>query len=111
MRLDELHGVVDGHAGGDRTARGVDVEVDVLVRVLGFQEQELGHHQVGHLVLDRADQEDHAFLEQARVDVVGALATGGLLDHHGDKAEALGRLQQTGILVFLMDHAGILGDA
>src|SRR5205809_2435362 len=40
--LDELHGVVDREAGRDRAARRVDVEEDVLVRVLGLEEQELG---------------------------------------------------------------------
>src|SRR5690606_15088778 len=30
IRLDELHGVVDRHAGGDRATRAVDIQVDVL---------------------------------------------------------------------------------
>src|SRR6478735_797872 len=38
---DELHGVVDGHAGGHRAAGRVDVEVDVLVGVLGGKQQQL----------------------------------------------------------------------
>src|SRR5690349_8148176 len=59
--------------------------MNVLVRVLGLEEQQLGHDQVGHVVLDRPDDEDHALLEQARVDVERALATRSLLDHHGDQ--------------------------
>ena len=51
--LDELHGVVDGQAGVDAAARAVDVQGDVLVRVLGLQMQQLRHHQVGHLIVDR----------------------------------------------------------
>jgi hypothetical protein len=47
VRLDELHGVVDRHAGRDRTARGVDVEENVLVRIFRFKEQQLGDDQVG----------------------------------------------------------------
>ena len=46
---DELHGVVDGEAGGDRAARAVDVEQDVLVGILGLEEQHLGDGQVGHV--------------------------------------------------------------
>ncbi len=57
--LDELHGVVDGHARRDGTARRVDVEEDVLVRIFRFEEQQLRHHQVGRHVIDRPDQEDH----------------------------------------------------
>jgi len=30
VRLDELHGVVDGEAGGDGAARGIDVELNVF---------------------------------------------------------------------------------
>jgi len=52
-----------------------------------IREQQLGHDQVGHVVLDRADDEDHPLLEEARVDVVGAFAAGGLLDHHGDEIQ------------------------
>ena len=48
------------------------------------------HHQVGGLVVHLAHQEDHALIQQARVDVVRALAAAGLLDDHGDEAEGLG---------------------
>ena len=61
-----------------RAARRVDVERDVLVGVLALQEQQLRDDQVGGLVVDRADQEDHALAQQARVDVVGALAAARL---------------------------------
>ena len=84
--LDELHGVVDGHPGSHRTTRRVDVEMNVLLGIFSLQEQQLGNHQVGHVVLDLADQEDDPFLQQARIDVVGALAAGGLLHHHGHQA-------------------------
>jgi hypothetical protein len=68
---------------------GVDVERDVLVGVFAFQEQQLRHHQVGRLVIDRAHQEDHALLEQARIDVVRTLAAARLLDDHGHHAQTL----------------------
>src|SRR5471032_1604339 len=86
VRLDELHGVVDRHASCYRTARGVDVEMDVLVRVFRFKEQQLRTDQVGHVVLYRAHQKNHPLLEKARVDVIGAFATSGLLDNHRDQA-------------------------
>ncbi len=89
-RLDELHGVVDGHAGGHRAARRVDVEMDVLVGVLRFEEQQLGHDEVGHVVLDGSHAEDHPLLEQAGIDVEGTLAPGRLLHHHGHQPEVHG---------------------
>ena len=55
-------------------ARRVDVQADVLVRVLRLEEQQLRDDQVRHVVVDRPDEEDHALLQQARVDVVRALA-------------------------------------
>src|SRR5216683_2538470 len=63
-------------------ARPVDVEGDVLVRVLRLEEQQLRADEARHRVVDRADQENDPLFQQSRVDVVGALAAIGLLDHH-----------------------------
>src|SRR3954471_9066469 len=83
--LDELHRVVDRQPGVDLASRGVDVEADVLVGVFGLQVQQLGDDEVGDLVVDgRADEHD-PLVEQARVDVEGALAAGALLDDHRDE--------------------------
>jgi len=46
--------------------------------------QEFGHDEVGDLVVDRRPEEDDPVLEQARVDVEGALSARVLLDHHWD---------------------------
>src|SRR5262249_32097156 len=81
-RLDVLHRVVDRQPRRHRAARAVDVDVHVLVGVLGFQEEELGDDQVGHVVFDVARQEDDALLEKAREDVERPLAAGRLLDDH-----------------------------
>src|SRR6266571_4301561 len=87
----ELHGVVDGHARRGHASGAVDVDVDVLLRVLGFEEEELGDDQVRHHVVDGGAYEDDVVLQQARVDVVGPLAARGLLDHHGDEGPRIGR--------------------
>ena len=50
-----------------------------------LQVEQLGHDQVGDLVVHGCPQEDDALVEQAGVDVEGALAARRLLDHHGDK--------------------------
>ena len=68
--LDELHRVVDRHARGDRAAGRVDVEVDVLVRVLGREQQHLGADRVGHLVVDHRAEEDDPLAQQPLVDRV-----------------------------------------
>ncbi len=66
-------------------ARRVDVEVDVLVRVLRLEEEQLGDDQVGDVSSIGVAEEDDAVLEQAGVDVVGPLAAAGLLDDDGNQ--------------------------
>jgi hypothetical protein len=68
--LDELHGVVDGHARGHRAARAVDVEPDVLVGLVARQVQQLGADDVGDVVVDLGAQEDDALTEEAVEDLV-----------------------------------------
>ena len=82
---DVLHDVVDRHAGVRQAAGGVDVEMDVLVRVLRFEVEDLGHDQVGDLVVDLLAEEHDALLEQQRVDVEGAVAAAGLVDDGRDE--------------------------
>src|SRR3546814_7210820 len=60
--------------------------MDILVRVFRFKEQQLRRNQVGHVVFNGPDQENDALLEQTRIDVIGKLATGKLLDNHRDQA-------------------------
>jgi hypothetical protein len=63
--------------------------VDVLVRILGFEEQELGDDQVGHVVFDLADAEDDPLFQQPRIDIVGTLAACGLLDNDGHQTQII----------------------
>ena len=76
--LDVLHGVVDRHAGRDRAAGAVDVEVDVLVRVRG-KEKQLRGDLVGDVVVDRLAEEDDPLAEQSVVDLVAEATTEGRL--------------------------------
>ena len=84
LRLDELHRVVDREAGVDLAAGRVDVDRDVLVRVVGLEVDQLRDDEVRDLVVDRRADEDDALAQQARVDVERALAARVLLDHHRD---------------------------
>src|SRR5213594_5151931 len=85
-RLDVLHRVVDGDARRHRAAGGVDVELDVLVGILGLQEEHLGDDQVGDLVLDVGREEDDPLLEEPGEDVVRPLPARGLFDHHRNQS-------------------------
>src|SRR5208337_3625290 len=98
VRLDELHGVVDGEAGGDGAARGIDVQLNVFFRVFGLEEEHLGGGEVGDVVVNGRADKDDVFLEQPGIDIVGALAAAGLLDHHGN--------QSSGVIIglFVLSH-------
>ena len=85
LRLDVLHRVVDREAGRHRAPGRVDVEEDVLLRVLGLEEEELRDDQVRQVVADGRAQDDDAVAEQPRVDVVGALTAAGLLNDDRDE--------------------------
>ena len=85
----ELHGVVDCEAGGDRSARRVDVDVDVLVLVHLGQEQHLGNDRVRNHIVDRGPDEDDPVFKKARVDVVSPLTPSGLLDNEWNELVCL----------------------
>src|SRR3989344_4495134 len=80
--LDVVHRVEYGKAGRDRTAGGVDIELNVLFRVFGRQKEELGDNQVGGVVLNRSGKKYDPLFEQARVYVEGAFAVRRLFDNH-----------------------------
>src|SRR5205807_9968174 len=82
---DVLHRVVDRKAGRDRPARRVDVYLDLLLRVVRGEEDQLGDDQVGQDVVDGPADDHDPVAQQAGVDVEGALAVAALvLDDGGD---------------------------
>ena len=86
---DELHRVVDRHAGGDRAARAVDVQPDVAVQVLALEVEELGADLVGDVVVDGRAEEDHPVAQEAVEDVGAGIER--RLEHLGREGrQALG---------------------
>ncbi len=76
VATDELHGVVDGHAGRDRATGAVDVQPDVGVGVLALEVEQLGTDLVGDVVVDVGAQHDHPVLQEAGEDVGTGVGTG-----------------------------------
>jgi hypothetical protein len=66
-RLDVVHRVVDGHARRDRTARRVDVHLDVGLVVLGRENQQLHGQPVGDLVVHLGAEQHDARAQQLLV--------------------------------------------
>ena len=62
--VDQLHRVVNRQSGADHAAGTGDVEVNVPVRVLALEKQQLGDNDVGNLVIDGGIEEDDPLLEQ-----------------------------------------------
>ena len=89
-RRDELHRVVDREAGVHRSARRVDVQLDVLVGILGLEMDHLSDDEVRDLVVDRRPEEDDALVQEPRVDVEEPLAARGLLDDGWDDRDSTG---------------------
>ena len=58
--LDKVHGIHNGQTCRDRASWCIDIEVDVLSRVLGIQEKQLSDNGVGHVVFNWACQHDDA---------------------------------------------------
>ena len=89
LRLDVLHGVVDGRQRREGSAGTVDVHGDETVWVLGLQDQELGHDVVGGGVVDLDTHEDDAVLEELGVRVLTLEAVGGALLELGQHVTGL----------------------
>ena len=65
ITLDELHGVVNRQPRRNRSTWAVDVNVDVLVPVVGDQKQDLGDHQIRGVILNSIADEDDPILQQS----------------------------------------------
>src|SRR6185437_2410115 len=70
-------------------ARRIDVELQILLRVLAGEKEHLRDHQVRDLIVDRRSQENDVVTQQTAVNVVGAFAPARLLDNHRYKCHAL----------------------
>ena len=81
----ELHRVIDRQAGSDAAAGGIDVEVDVLLGVGHLQKEQLRDNRVGHHIIDGRAQEHDPVHQQARINIIGALAAPCLFDHIRNK--------------------------
>ena len=77
-----LHGVVNREAGGNAAARGIDVQMDVFLRVGHLEEQELRDDDIGNGVVHRGAKENDAVNEQAGIDVPRPLTATGLLNYN-----------------------------
>ena len=89
--VDELHRIVDGHAGGYRASRRVDVQMHVGLGVVRLEKEHLGDHGVGDLVVDGRAEKDDAVFQQPAVDIHRPLFAAALFDHIGNQRHGKSR--------------------
>ena len=65
IRFDVLHGVKNPQPVVDRSTRRIDVEVDVLVRILSFQKKHLGNNSVGGITGYSFPKKNDALAQQS----------------------------------------------
>ena len=80
-----IHGINHRKSRRDRAARAIDVERDILLWVLGLEEEELGDNEIRHIVVDGAAEKDNALFEEPRENIVGAFAHRSLFNNHWDE--------------------------
>ena len=83
--FDVLHGVEDAEAVVNGAPRRVDVEVDVLLGILSFEEEQLGHDPVGRLSRDRFSQKHDPLAQQTGIDVERTFTPSRLFNHNRDR--------------------------
>ena len=86
ITLDVLHGIIDCHAGRHAAAGAVDIHLDILVRILRLQIQQLGHNQTGGGIIHFFAQEDNAVVQQTGKNIIGPLAAVGLFNNIRNQA-------------------------
>src|SRR3990170_1430002 len=64
VRLNYLHRVVNRQALGHNSARGVYVEVDILLGILFFQKQQARDDRVRKMFVDRSAQNEYPVLQK-----------------------------------------------
>jgi len=65
VALEELHRVIDRKTCSDRSARAMHVDVNILLRFLGLQEQQLRNRKVCHVVVDRRANKNYPLFQEA----------------------------------------------
>ncbi len=63
IRLHELHRVIDRERRCHRSARRIDIHLDILLVILLREEEELCNYIVRHIIIDGAPEENNPVLE------------------------------------------------
>ena len=76
-----LHSVINCHTSRNATAGRIDIHLDLFVRILRLQIQQLCHNQAGCGIVHLFTQEYNAVIQQPGKYIVGSFAAAGLLNN------------------------------
>ena len=76
IALDVTHGIVDRHTVRDHATRAVDVQADVLIRILGLEVQKLCDDEGSGIMIHFISEEDDTLIQKTGEDVIGTLSSG-----------------------------------
>ena len=94
---------MDGHTCRDGAAGAVDIQADILIRVLPFQIQQLCHNKAGRGIVDILTQNDDTIVQQTGENIVGTLAVGRLLYNVRNKTHKVRLLKWNIVFAKLTD--------
>src|ERR1700737_5053270 len=66
----ELHRIVNRETGGNGATRRINVKINITLRILHLQKQELGNNAVCYEIIDRSSDENDAIFEQSAINVI-----------------------------------------
>ena len=84
IAANELHCIVNRHAGGNRPAGAVDIQVDILIRILSFQINQLSDNKGGCHIVDFIGQHNDTVVQQTGKNVIAAFSPAGLFHYIRD---------------------------
>src|SRR5699024_700325 len=86
ITLDILHGIINSHTIGNHAARAVNIQRDVLLRILSFQVEQLCHNYSGGSAVYFFIEKDNAVIQKPGENVVGPFPAACLFDYIGNQA-------------------------
>src|SRR3982075_2812048 len=76
----ELHRIVNCQTGGNGAARRINVKINITLRILHLQKQELGNNAVCYEIINRSADDTEAIFEQSGINVISSFLVAAPFD-------------------------------
>src|SRR3989344_645356 len=84
VRLDVIHGIYDSETCSYVPARRINVKSNIFLRIFCLEKKKLRNDNVGRFVINRTSQENYAFTQKARVNIIRPLSELRFLNNRRD---------------------------